>query len=98
MLNLLPPTRSNTFSINPVKDGNGVKPIKQAFVQCLGLRYGWGLEVPLAISSNEADAGPIDAVKLIPETGRRFAVEWETGNRSEERRVGKEGRSRWSPY
>jgi hypothetical protein len=84
---IVAPAGSKTFSINPVKDGNGVKPIKQAFVQCLGLRYGWGLEVPLAISSNEADAGPIDAVKLIPETGRRFAVEWETGNISSSHRA-----------
>ena len=34
----------------------------------------------------------------MPEVGRRdVALEWD-GRRSEERRVGKECRSRWSPY
>jgi hypothetical protein len=81
------PAGANSFSINPTKKGNGVNPIKLAFSNCLNVRYGWGLEVPLAISSSETDAGPIDAVKSIPATGKRFAVEWETGNISSSHRA-----------
>lgn len=81
------PAGSNHFSINPTVGGNGVKPIKVAFANCLEKRFGWGVEVRLAISSTKGDAGPIDAVRAIPQTGKRFAVEWETGNISSSHRA-----------
>src|ERR1035437_5820366 len=36
--------------------------------------------------------------KYIPRTATHARASWRTPNRSEERRVGKECRSRWSPY
>ena len=39
-----------------------------------------------------------DGVKVIPCHYRRSFIEWVPRPRSEERRVGKECRSRWSPY
>jgi hypothetical protein len=84
---IVAPVGSDKFSINPVRSANGVKPIKLAFVECLKKQYEWGLEVPLPISSSEADAGPIDAAKIINDTGKWFAVEWETGNISSSHRA-----------
>lgn len=81
------PPGAPLFRINPTKQGNGVVPIKKGFVSCLKNQYGWGLEVPVAISSCEMNAGPIDAVKEIPGTGKKFAVEWETGNISSTHRA-----------
>jgi len=81
------PPGAKEFSINPTKQGNGVVPIKAAFVRCLRERFGWQMEVPLAISSSEADAGPIDAVRELRGAAGRFAVEWETGNISSSHRA-----------
>ena len=36
--------------------------------------------------------------KLETVDGMAFWIEWDENGRSEERRVGKECRSRWSPY
>ncbi|HEY1172500.1 MAG TPA: restriction endonuclease [Verrucomicrobiae bacterium] len=81
------PAGTSTFRINPVRQGNGVIPIKQNFVKCLKEKYGWELESRLEISSSGKNAGKIDAVKAIPGTGKYFAVEWETGNISSSHRA-----------
>lgn len=68
------PEGSSTFTINPIKKGNGVKPIKTAFVSHLREQYGW-----------EPESGRID---LSRDTSRgRFAIEWETGNISSSHRA-----------
>ena len=56
----------------------------------IGKRVGW----LYAINTFGAVGGTVlAAFYLIPNLGL-----WQTSFRSEERRVGKEGRSRWSPY
>ena len=47
-----------------------------------------------ATARQKAGRGKLPAVKV----GRDWLIEESTPNRSEERRVGKECRSRWSPY
>jgi hypothetical protein len=81
------PAGMDTFSINPIRQGNGVNPIKLNFVKCLKDEYGWELEAKLAISTESKNAGRIDAVKSIPSSGKHFAVEWETGNISSSHRA-----------
>jgi hypothetical protein len=81
------PANKKTFVIRPTRKGNGVNPIKLAFVKCLKEEFNWELEKPLAISSSADNAGPIDAVKFITKVGKHFAVEWETGNISSTHRA-----------
>ena len=65
-----------------------------------------GLYVGIRINDNEDGKAPFcDTQGIVVEKGQRVVVEGEGGfeyaqvtNRSEERRVGKECRSRWSPY
>jgi hypothetical protein len=78
------PQSSNLFSINPVKKGNGVKPIKNNCMKHLN-KSGWMLEHRMALGSR-ISPGPIDAVKKLQD-GRYFAVEWETGNISSSHRA-----------
>ena len=63
-----PPSASG-FRLNPTKKGNGVKPIKEGFVDYLALQ-GWAMEV------DRFDCHyTFPSSDLLP-----FAIEWETGN------------------
>jgi hypothetical protein len=77
------PLKSDRFSINPKRFGNGVKPIKNEFVTFLKSKE-WKIEETVKLV-DELGAGPIDAI-LETEVGR-IAVEWETGNISSSHRA-----------
>ena len=64
-------------------EGNGVKPIKEAFISYLKNK-GWQDEKRVR-SSGVAGTGPLDAVRETPHG--LFAVEWETGNISSSHRA-----------
>lgn len=70
------PPGNDRFAINPVPKGNGVKPIKDAFVQVLVGR-GW-----------ESETRPrlLDAEYTLAD-GMKFGAEWETGNVSSSHRA-----------
>ena len=72
------PPGNNKFEINPVKKGNGVKPIKNSCVSCLKENFGWQPEFRMPISG-KVRPGPIDAVKKL-NNEQYYAFEWETGN------------------
>lgn len=78
------PSTSNKFVINPLKQGNGVVPIKQAFVAHLQ-KLGWEAEVKVDVNATTSTPGKIDVVKIIDDS--YFAVEWETGNISSSHRA-----------
>ena len=78
------PSTSNKFVINPLKQGNGVVPIKQAFVAHLQ-KLGWEAEVKVDVDATTSTPGKIDVVKIINDS--YFAVEWETGNISSSHRA-----------
>jgi len=75
------PAGAGSFSINPVRRGNGVGPIKTALIDHLAGR-GWDLEAQLFPGDRP---GPIDAYKEMD--GFRMALEWETGNVASSYRV-----------
>ena len=50
----------------------------------------------LAVEAQRAGAGPVVLIDIDPQGS--LADWWNERERSEERRVGKECRSRWSPY
>ena len=77
------PLGASTFTINPIKLGNGVKPIKNEFVKFLRNK-GWETEVSVKLV-DELGAGPIDA--LLNTSAGSIAVEWETGNISSSHRA-----------
>lgn len=77
-----PPGTSN-FTINPVRHGNGVKPIKEACMIALRDRFGWGLETPINYATRSP--GKVDATKVLD--NHLFALEWETGNISSSHRA-----------
>ena len=83
------PVGKRSFTIFPQSgkkrgEGNGVKPIKDAF--CLKLnKKGWNLQTRLTIA-NRKTPGPIDATKQLS-GGQFFAAEWETGNISSSHRA-----------
>jgi len=77
------PPKSDKFTINPVKKGNGVVPIKDGLMFHLR-EEGWKLEEPMDLVP-PLRPGKLDAVL---ETGfGPFAVEWETGNISSSHRA-----------
>ncbi len=78
------PSESNIFTINPQKHGNGVVPIKQAFIAHLQ-KAGWIAEMKVDVEATTTTPGKIDAVKTI--NNSYFAVEWETGNISSSHRA-----------
>ena len=80
---IVSPTGSDRFIINPTKKANGVRPIKIAFQNCLSQVFGWKLESLLGIPNT----GKVDALRQIPDSQKRFAVEWETGNVSSSHRA-----------
>lgn len=70
------PPGNDRFSLNPTKKGNGVKPIKSAFIDVL-VGHGW-----------EAEFETFDAHFTFPDSELKpFAVEWETGNISSSHRA-----------
>src|SRR5512138_692366 len=78
------PSTSNRFVINPQRHGNGVVPIKQAFIAHLQ-KLGWEAEVKVDVEATTTTPGKIDAVKVVDSS--YFAVEWETGNISSSHRA-----------
>ncbi|AGF80112.1 Restriction endonuclease BamHI (plasmid) [Desulfocapsa sulfexigens DSM 10523] len=78
------PPDSDIFTLNPVKKGNGVKPIKTNCMIHLE-EQGWILEHPMALGAR-IKPGPVDAVLKL-NNGKYFAVEWETGNISSSHRA-----------
>ncbi|MBD1877853.1 MULTISPECIES: restriction endonuclease [unclassified Coleofasciculus] len=77
------PPGTSSFTINPTKHGNGVKPIKQACTIALRDRYGWRLETSINYATRSP--GKVDATKVID--NHLFALEWETGNISSSHRA-----------
>ena len=82
--NVVWPVGASSFTINPISEGNGVKPIKNGFVAQLNADD-WEPEVRATLSG-ELGPGKIDAIKHLPD-GRLIAVEWETGNISSSHRA-----------
>lgn len=78
------PNGSPSFSINPIPKGNGVKPIKDAFIASLQ-DNGWTVEKRVGIV-DKTTPGKIDAVKYLAD-GALFVCEWETGNISSSHRA-----------
>ena len=76
------PPGSGEFTINPVRKGNGVKPVKKEFVKELK-RLEWTIEGP-AKNLLDQRLGDFDAVILGPEGF--IVTEWETGNISSSHR------------
>jgi len=76
------PQNSGMFTINPVKHGNGVVPIKKVFVDRLRGQH-WTTEEPIHLTS-ELQPGNLDFM-LSTEHGP-IAIEWETGNISSSHR------------
>ena len=70
------PVGSANFKINPVKHGNGVKPIKQGFLDSLK-NAGWATEGPIRLNSG-LKPGNIDV--MLKTSAKPIAIEWETGN------------------
>lgn len=77
-----PPGASN-FTINPIRHGNGVKPIKNACMTALKENFGWRLETKVTYATRSP--AKIDATKLLD--NHLFALEWETGNISSSHRA-----------
>jgi len=70
------PPGADRFTIYPIKQANGVVPIKSGFVECLRLR-GWIMEL------DKFDCHlTLDGCDVLP-----FVVEWETGNISSSHRA-----------
>ncbi len=78
------PPGSDSFVINPVKQANGVKPIKNGCMEHL-YGQGWRHEKRMKITA-DVEPGPVDAVKTVS-GGREFVLEWETGNISSSHRA-----------
>lgn len=77
------PIGSSSFTINPQKNGNGVKKIKDGFIKHLK-RKSWKTEERFALVDG-LKAGPLDGY-IDTEIGA-FAIEWETGNISSSHRA-----------
>lgn len=77
------PPGTSSFTINPTKHGNGVKPIKEACTIALKDKFGWQLETSVNYATRSP--GKVDATKVIDH--QMFALEWETGNISSSHRA-----------
>lgn len=82
------PEGSRDFTIHPQSgrkrgEGNGVRPIKEAFQFTLQEQFGWALEYRMPLVEG-LRSGPIDAVRMTK--FGPFGVEWETGNISSSHR------------
>lgn len=78
------PPHATDFKINPVRHGNGVKPIKNACMLALQDNFGWNLETSIKYATRRSP-GKIDATKNFD--NHLFALEWETGNISSSHRA-----------
>src|SRR5579862_7595697 len=89
------------------------RPMRPAFVifSLIGASLGLGQEIittvagsrfmfPLSVNGGPAINAPISDIRgvAVDSAGNVYASDSSDGLRSEERRVGKECRSRWSPY
>ncbi len=77
------PPGTSSFTINPTRHGNGVKPIKNACMTALKENFGWQLETQIRYATRSP--GRIDATKALD--NHLFALEWETGNISSSHRA-----------
>ncbi|MGB3759759.1 MAG: restriction endonuclease [Rivularia sp. (in: cyanobacteria)] len=77
------PNGTSSFTINPTRHGNGVKPIKNACMAALQQNFGWELETKITYATRSP--GRVDATKRL--NGDFFALEWETGNISSSHRA-----------
>ncbi len=77
------PPGTESFTINPTKHGNGVKPIKEACMIALRNRFAWSLETSINYATRSP--GKVDATKVLD--NHLFALEWETGNISSSHRA-----------
>lgn len=77
------PPGASSFTLNPIKHGNGVKPIKEACTMALRDRFGWSLETSIRYATRSP--GKLDATKTFDK--HLFALEWETGNISSSHRA-----------
>lgn len=57
------PPGTSSFTNNPTKHGNGVKPIKDACTIALRDKFGWSLETSIKYATRSP--GKIDATKVI---------------------------------
>lgn len=83
------PSDASTFTIRPVRKGNGVRPIRDAFTMAL-TTSGWTPEMAFARGADPAERvpGEFDAHRHLSDFGcRPFVVEWETGNISSSHRA-----------
>lgn len=78
------PRGSGEFLLYNGKKANGVKPIKDSYMDRQS-QHGWILEHRLDVGVTNSRPGPIDAV--YPIENKFFAVEWETGNISSSHRA-----------
>jgi len=83
------PPGSHNFTIyaEPGKNrgkGNGVRPIRDAFVAALEQNVAWQTEYAIVMNPADRKPGPIDGVLQTPRG--LIAVEWETGNVSSSHR------------
>jgi hypothetical protein len=82
------PPGSSSFTINPIRRGNGVKPIKQACMSLLRDNFGWNLESkfdPAGLLEVIRGPGKFDATRQS--SVGVIALEWETGNISSTHRA-----------
>lgn len=77
------PVGTSSFTINPARHGNGVKPIKNACMAALQENFGWELETKITYATRSP--GRVDATKRL--NGDFFALEWKTGNISSSHRA-----------
>jgi hypothetical protein len=77
------PEGTDSFSINPVRKGNGVKPIKDGGMIVLRETFGWQTEEFIFLRDVERP-GKVDALKQTQT--KPFVLEWETGNISSSHR------------
>ncbi len=78
------PEGSDKFIINPVRKGNGVKPIKNGCMIVLRDKFGWEAEKSIFIRDVKRP-GNVDAIRLT--STKPFVFEWETGNISSSHRA-----------
>jgi hypothetical protein len=78
------PPGSSQFTINPVRNGNGVKPMKAGCMVALQSKFSWTLEAPVFIREVRR-AGKVDALRQT--SVGDFIFEWETGNISSSHRA-----------
>src|SRR2546425_13241550 len=77
-------------------DGGGVTRLTHSPGRDEGDRAGWSPDGTRIVFSSDRDAGLLHV--FVMNADGSGVTQLTSGDRSEERRVGKECRSRWSPY